>query len=80
MTDTSKLIERLRAAAAHRAGTDKRLSLPEDFIESQAADEIEDLQKKLDACRAGFDRLARQVDGYKRAGKLAIDQQLRKKP
>lgn len=36
-----------------------------------AADEIEDLQKKLDACRAGFDRLARQVDGYSRAGKKA---------
>lgn len=35
----------------------------------KAADEIEDLHKKLDACRAGFDRLARQVDGYSRAGK-----------
>jgi hypothetical protein len=34
-----------------------------------AADEIERLQTLLSDCRAGFDRLARQVDGYTRAGK-----------
>lgn len=38
-----------------------------------AAAEIEDLQQRLAGCRAGFDRLARQVDGYKRAGKTTLD-------
>lgn len=71
-------LERLRTLAAHRAKILEKS--PEDLEEWKAADDIEELQKDLDACRAARDRLARQVDGYKRAGKLAIDQQLRKKP
>lgn len=47
MTDTSKLIERLRAVAEHRAGTDNRLSVPDEFIESEAADAITDLEARL---------------------------------
>jgi hypothetical protein len=48
MTDIiTQLIERLRAIAEHRAGTDNRLSLPEEFIESEAAAAITDLQAQL---------------------------------
>jgi hypothetical protein len=47
MTDLTQLIERLRATAEHRAGTDNRLSLPEEFIESEAAAAITDLQAQL---------------------------------
>lgn len=47
MTDSKTLIERLRAVAEHRAGTDNRLSVPTDFIESEAADAIADLEARL---------------------------------
>jgi hypothetical protein len=74
MTDIKQLIECLRAAAEHRAGTDNRLSLPEEFIEAQAADaleaqaaEIEDLRTSLEAARLGSRLLGRQVDKFKRA-------------
>jgi hypothetical protein len=46
-TDITQLIERLRATAQHRAGTDNRLSLPEEFIESEAAAALADLQAQL---------------------------------
>lgn len=71
MSDTSKLIEQLRAAAAHRAGTDKRLSLPEDFIESQAADEIERLQTLLGDCRSERKKMAQRLANFERGSKKA---------
>lgn len=66
-------LERLRTLAAHRAKFLGFGTAPEDLEEWQAAEEIEELQKDLAACRAARDRLARQVDGYKQAGKTTLD-------
>lgn len=66
---TGDLVTRLRELANHRSSIlGKR---PEEMEEWMAADEIEDLKTRLAGCRAGFDRLARQVDGFSRAGKKA---------
>lgn len=73
MTDSAKYLRDWASDIRKSSG----VSVDADKLDEIAA-EIEDLKTRLAGCRAGFDRLARQVDGYKRAGKTAIDS-LRKK-
>jgi hypothetical protein len=70
MTDKTKIATRLREHS-EALDYDKHKALVDDL--DDAADLIEELQKKLDARTAGFERLARQVDTYKRAGKATLD-------
>lgn len=82
MTDTSKLIEQAQLLANDQRDHGSIIiadTLQQCVYALQAKDaEIEDLKTRLAGCRAGFDRLARQVDGFSRAGKKADS--WRKKP